>query len=183
MNFHTQPTKISGVNFPPGCPRDFADQVRMMVRKHNQTVEDLLTYEQTVRELEGINADLRLQLKKSKTSNTELLGKYNVLKDVSEKLASKYEKLVSSRNPVPEQPSQLSRVVSNTKSQKIQSENMVRELASKKDAPQVVPSAHLSDDEKSSAVKAENSTSEKSDREDDDEELVEIESSEAEVAE
>lgn len=177
MNFHTQPTKISGVNFPPGCPRDFADQVRMMVRKHNQTVEDLLTYEQTVRELEGINADLRLQLKKSKTANTELLGKYNVLKDVSEKLASKYEKLVSSRNPVSEQPPQLSRLVHNTKPQKIQSENAVRELTPKKDTPQVAPLTQLSNDEKLSAGKPEHSTSEKSEQEDEDEELVEIESS------
>jgi hypothetical protein len=173
MNFHTQPTKISGVNFPPGCPRDFADQVRMMVRRHNQTVEDLITYGQTVRELESINTDIRRQLNKQKISHSELQGRYDTLKNVSEKLAAKYEKLVGSRNGALPQSSRLSESIRDMKSQKINVE---------KDSPQSAVSttsatAQLSDDEKLSSVKTENSTSEKlnQEEEDDDEELVEIE--------
>lgn len=163
-------TKISGVNFPPGCPRDFADQVRMMVRRHNQAVEDLLTYEQTVRELQR-------SLNKSKTAHTELQNRYDVLKDVSEKLASKYEKLVSSRNGTLPRPSQSSASALDQKTKPAakntpQVTGKIEQLPTEKLSPAKEQVTEKEDHEEKDE---ENGEDEKEEKNEDDETLVEIE--------
>jgi len=167
--------KINGVNFPPGCPRDFADQVRMMVRRHNQTVDDLLTYEQTIREVESVNADLRRALNKNKIAYTELQNKYNILKDVSEKVALKYEKLLSSRNGALQKSSNSEPEIKHQKSKgntlsdkMVQTEKTEEPLKAEKVA-----------DEKSSSESDQSPEPDQSSEpqeEDDEESLVEIES-------
>jgi len=161
--------KINGVNFPPGCPRDFADQIRMMVRRHNQTVDDLLTYEQTIREVESVNADLRRALSKNKVAYTELQNKYNVLEDISEKLAMKYEKLLSSRNGALQKSSSSE---PETKHQKSKGNALSDKVVQTEKTEEPMKAEQVAD-EKSSPEPEQSSEPQE---EDDEESLVEIES-------
>ena len=86
-----KPSKISGVNFPPRCPHDFETQVRALVRKHNDLIDDLATYQATVREVQTINVELKTQLEASQKAQAQLQTEYDQLKELSEKVASRYE--------------------------------------------------------------------------------------------
>ena len=88
-----KPSKISGVNFPPRCPHDFETQVRALVRKHNDLIDDLATYQATVREVQTINAELKTQLEASQKAQAQLQTEYDQLKELSEKVASRYESI------------------------------------------------------------------------------------------
>lgn len=90
--------KITGVSFPAESPRDFNDQVRVLVRNHNMLVEDLLTFQATVREFQEINKELENQLNLSQKENLKIRDEYAKLKTISEKLATKHEALLSRSN-------------------------------------------------------------------------------------
>lgn len=77
--------KINGFNPPLNCPRDFAEQIRRIIFKHNECIDECSAYQQALREMQ----------KRYRVLSKE----YEELKDVSEKLAQKYEKLVND-NPV-----------------------------------------------------------------------------------
>jgi myosin heavy subunit len=83
--------RIQGVNFPTGIPRDFANQIQDLLKKHNQMVDDLLAYHETIVELHKSVEFLRSENENLQTQNAELQQSYDSLKELSEKVASKYE--------------------------------------------------------------------------------------------
>lgn len=105
-------TRIQGVNFPQGTPRDFADQIQGLLKKYNQIVDDMLVYHETIIELRKSNELLKSHNQSLRTQNDSLKSKneslqdeneelkysYDALKDVSEKVASKYEMECSKRS-------------------------------------------------------------------------------------
>jgi hypothetical protein len=84
-------TRIQGVNFPPSVPSDFADQIRGLLKKYNQVVDDNLVYHETILELRKSNESLKKQNKSLEEEHDELKQSYESLKELSEKVVSKYE--------------------------------------------------------------------------------------------
>jgi len=72
--------KINGFHPPLSCPKDFSDQVRTIVWKYNQCIDDCDAYQTALLELQ---------------QSYRLLYKQHAdLKEASERLAVKYEKLI-----------------------------------------------------------------------------------------
>lgn len=90
--------RIQGVNFPASVPNDFADQIRGLLKKYNQLVDDMLVYHETILELRKSNELLKSKNQTLEDEHDELKQSYESLKELSEKVASKYETLIVPRN-------------------------------------------------------------------------------------